>query len=124
MPIKSQFNGGKVDFSQVQFGDDDVCFDQVTFAKGVSFEKARFKQGDRSFNNLTVADGKFIATGAIFHNGNTSFINTKFSQGLSFKKVSLSEGGLTIRACEVVGADFSDKFWPLSCFYRKMFIYT
>ena len=105
---QSQFNGGKVDFSQVQFGEGDVCFDQVTFAKGVSFEKARFKQGDRSFNNLTVADGKFIANDAFFHNGNTSFTNAKFLQGLSFKKASLSEGGFTIRACEVVGADFSD----------------
>lgn len=91
--------GNAVSFQSARFGDGEINFEYTLFTNGnVDFSNTRFGKGDISFKNSMFRKGDKSFERVDFNNGTVSFLNTEFGNGnLSFAYATFGAGDVIFK---------------------------
>ncbi len=105
----ARFDGDKVTFDSVIFGNGTNNFGGAVFSNGdVSFKKAKFGSGSTNFQSVQFGDGLISFNNTNFGTGNLSFVDCNFSNGnADFKNTYFGDGNVDFKFAKFANGDLS-----------------
>ncbi|HKC68903.1 MAG TPA: potassium channel family protein [Bacteroidia bacterium] len=105
----TNFEGDKVIFDSVIFGNGTTNFSNSIFCNGdVSFKKAKFGSGSTNFQSVQFGDGLVVFNNTNFGTGNLSFVDCNFSNGnVDFRNTYFGDGHVDFKFAKFAAGDLS-----------------
>jgi hypothetical protein len=105
----ANFEGDKVIFDSVIFGNGTTNFSNSVFCDGdVSFKKAKFGSGSTNFQSVQFGDGLVSFNNTNFGTGNLSFVDCNFSNGnVDFRNTYFGDGTVDFKFAKFADGDLS-----------------